>query len=158
MLFSMVSYPAVRKMRGLQVSQDLMWDVLLLRTHLGLVLPRSSRVQGFSGMLVLREEQGPPAVTLLPKAGSRGLRCFGKKRASSFSPSISELERSFERPSDTQALQKLPGTAFDPSLWGFPLAARAEPGRAQRPRRGCPLDSSVTAHLSFGVAAEHFVS
>lgn len=118
----MVSYPAVGKTRGLQVSEDLTWDVLLLRTHLGLVLPTSSCMQGFSDVLVLREEPGPPAVIALLTAGSRRLRCFGKKEviasSSCFSQSISELERTFERASDTQALQKLIGTAFDPSL-GF---------------------------------------
>lgn len=154
----MVSYPAVGKMRGLQVSEDLMWDVFLLRTHLGLVLPMSSCMQGFSDVLVLREEQGPPAVIALLTAGSKGLHCFGKKGTFSFSQLIPELKRSFERAFDTQALLKLTGTAFDPSLLGFPTAMRAEPGRAQRLHWSCPLDSSLTAHLSFGGAAKHFVS
>lgn len=41
---------------GLQVSEDLMWDILLLRTLSGLVLPTSR--QDFSAALVLQEEQG----------------------------------------------------------------------------------------------------
>lgn len=67
----------------------------------------------------------------LQTAGSKRLHCFGKKGTSSFSRSISELKRSFERASDTQALPKLAGTGFDPFLLGFPIAVRAEPGRAQ---------------------------
>lgn len=139
----MVSYPAVGKTRGLQVSEDLTWDVLLLRTHLALVLPTASCIRGFRDVLALREEQGPPALMALLTAGSEGLRGFGKKgviASSIFSQSIPELEESFERASDTQALQKLTGTAFDPSLLGFPTAVRAEPGRAERPHRGCLLD------------------
>lgn len=41
---------------GLQVSEDLMWDILLLRTLSGLVLPTS--MQDFSAALVLQEEKG----------------------------------------------------------------------------------------------------
>lgn len=75
----MVSYPAVGKRRGLEVSEDLMWDVLLLRIHLGLVLPKSSCIRGFTDAQVLQEEQGTPALVVLLTAGSKGLCCFGKK-------------------------------------------------------------------------------
>lgn len=135
-----------------------MWDVLLLRIHLGLVLPKSSCIRGFTDVQVLQEEQGPPALVVHLTAGSKGLCLFGKKgiiaSPSCFSQPIPELERA----SDTQALHKLTGTAFDPSFLDFPTAVRAEPGRVQRPHRGCSLDSSLTAHLSFGAAAKHFVS
>lgn len=161
MLFSRVSYPAVGKTRGLPLSEDLAWNGLLLRTHLGLVLPMSSCTQGFSDVLVLREEQHQQRKHFCLHV-SKGLHCFGKKEviASSnfFSQSISELKKSFESASDTQVLQELIRTAFDPSFLGFPMAMRAKTCRAQRLHWGCLLDFSLRGHLSFGAAAEHFVS
>lgn len=49
-------YPGMGKATGLQVSEELMWDILLLRTLSGLALPTS--MQDFSAALMLLEEQG----------------------------------------------------------------------------------------------------
>lgn len=48
--------PSHGKTTGLQISKNLMWDILLLRTLSGLLLPTS--MQNFSAALVLQEEQG----------------------------------------------------------------------------------------------------
>ena len=78
-------------------------------------------------------------VIALLTAGSKGPLCFGKKGVPScFFQLISELKRSFERASDTQALQKFTGITFDPFLRGFPTAVRAEPGRAEETTLGLP--------------------
>lgn len=76
-------------------------------------------LQGFSDVLVLQEEQGLPAALALLTAGSKGLPCFGKKGAPSFFSRLIPELRSFERASDTQALQNLLEQLLTLPFWVF---------------------------------------
>lgn len=68
----MVCCPAKGKTTGLKVSEDLMWDILLLRTLSGLVFPTS--LQYFSAALVLQEEQGLHTAKSCTALARRGIQ------------------------------------------------------------------------------------